>query len=144
MQSCMRQESLSAGIGDVSWFLRGEGENRVTSLVAEHPGKRAREEQKLLCRLCRLAITDETQGLEVNGLHCHTFFNPAGLVFEIACFADAAGCRQEGTASTHFSWFADTSWQVAVCRSCETHLGWYFQGAETSFYGLIRNRLING
>jgi len=85
------------------------------------------------------------QALEVNSQHFHTFFNPAGLVFEIACFADAIGCRVEGVSSTHFSWFAGTNWQVAVCRNCQTHLGWFFQGqGMSSFYGLIRNRLING
>ncbi len=142
MQSCLRQ-ALLVGSEDVSCFLRGEGKGKVTFLPVERAGKHVRREQKLLCRVCRLEITDESQALEVNNMHCHTFFNPAGMVFEVSCFADAAGCRQEGVPSTHFSWFADTSWQVAVCRSCATHLGWFFQGPSTRFYGLIRNRLIS-
>lgn len=120
--------------GYIPLSLRGEGERRSVSLVVERPGRKmSGKEQRLLCSLCRLVITDERQVLEVNGLHYHTFFNPAGLVFEIACFADAKGCRQEGVPSTHFSWFAETSWQVAICRSCESHLGWFFQGREMSF-----------
>jgi len=114
-------------------------------LVVEHPGKRAgREESAWLCALCRRKITSEDQALEVNGLHRHTFFNPAGLVFEIGCFSDAQGCRPEGPPSTHFSWFAGTCWQIALCRGCDTHLGWLFQGTEERFYGLIINRLVKG
>lgn len=125
--------------------MRGDGESLPVNLIMERPGQKlSGEERKLFCRRCRLMITDEGQVLEVNGMHFHTFFNPAGLVFEIACFADAAGCRQEGVPSGHFSWFSGTHWQVAVCRSCETHLGWFFQGQGASFYGLIRNRLSYG
>lgn len=132
--------------GEGSLFLRGgEGGGRSVNLVIERAGQNLPgKDRRVFCRLCRLAITDERKAVEVNGLHFHTFFNPAGLVFEIACFADAAGCRQDGVFSNLFSWFAGTHWQVAVCRSCETHLGWFFQGQEMSFYGLIRNRLIYG
>lgn len=131
--------------GESWFFLRSGGEKSPEALVIERPGeKRSGKGERLLCRLCRLPITDEQQALEVNGLHFHTFFNPAGLVFEIACFANAAGCRREGASSTHFSWFAGTSWQVAVCRRCASHLGWFFQGRETDFFGLIRKQLISG
>ncbi|MBU0945302.1 MAG: hypothetical protein KJ804_09955 [Proteobacteria bacterium] len=127
-----------------SLFLRGRGEEWAVPLLTDRSAeKRSEKEQKLLCSLCRLVITDTSQAMEVNGLHGHAFFNPAGLVFEIACFADAVGCRQEGVPSSHFSWFAGTTWQVAVCRSCDSHLGWFFQGRGMSFFALIRNRLLN-
>ena len=107
------------------------------------PGPRleAAAEQALLCAACSAAITDEKQAIEVGGSHHHTFFNPAGIVFELRCFQQAAGAIAQGDLSTEFTWFAGFQWQVALCSSCKTHLGWHFTSAQ-SFYGLIKDRLI--
>jgi uncharacterized CHY-type Zn-finger protein len=103
------------------------------------------EEKLLLCRACGFTITSASHAVEVNGKHEHTFFNPAGIIFEIACFAAAPGCFIIGEASTYFAWFKDHTWRFVVCGSCNAHLGWHFQsGSGAGFFGLIRNRLVEG
>jgi hypothetical protein len=70
----------------------------------------------------------------------HTFFNPAGIVYEIGCFRNAPGCMTYGPPSLEFAWFSGYSWQVVCCRSCQEHLGWIFY-ADDEFFGLIINKL---
>ena len=104
-----------------------------------------REERLLLCRACGFTITSTSHAVEVDGKHQHTFFNPAGIIFEINCFAAAPGCLIIGEASTYFAWFKDHSWRFAVCASCNSHLGWHFQASSgAGFFGLIANRLVEG
>jgi len=106
----------------------------------EHPVEK--EENNILCRRCDHPITRQADLIAVDGSREHTFFNPAGIVFEIRCFSRAPGCRLEGAPSSDFTWFAGYRWQLALCLSCLTHLGWYFSGADAAgFFGLIRNRL---
>ena len=72
-----------------------------------------REQQKgLLCRHCRLLITTSRERLDKAGKHLHTFFNPAGVVYEIGCFRRAPGCLPFGPSSTEFAWFKGYSWQL--------------------------------
>ena len=103
------------------------------------------EQQGLLCSTCRSLITREDQAISINGRHQHAFFNPAGITFEIRCFQSAPGAALQGTASTEFSWFAGHAWQIALCATCHTHLGWRFVGQSVSseFYGLIASRLLS-
>ena len=79
--------------------------------------------------------------MAVHGTHIHTFFNPAGIVYEICCFRKAEGCAVHGDATAEFAWFAGSHWQYAVCGACQEHLGWFFTTPGESFFGLIRNRL---
>ena len=99
------------------------------------------EEEELRCAACGHPITRPKLRISVNGQHGHTFVNPAGILFEIGCFSEAEGCGELGPESDEFSWFPGYSWQVAVCRSCMTHLGWRFWSSGRTFYGLILNRL---
>ncbi len=94
------------------------------------------------CRVCHSAVTDTDNGIAVNGSHSHIFANPHGYVFEIACYKRAAGCRVMLAPSMEFSWFRGYHWQVAICKTCSNHLGWYFQSSESSFYGLIQKNLM--
>ena len=103
-----------------------------------------KEQQKgLLCRHCRLLITTSREQLDKEGTHLHTFFNPAGIVYEIGCFRRAPGCLPFGPSSTEFAWFSGYIWQVVYCRGCQQHLGWMFSG-EDRFFGLIVNKLAEG
>lgn len=97
--------------------------------------------KKLCCRACRNVITDEAQGVSIDGDHVHTRTNPAGITFRFGCFQRAPGCSEIGTASGEHTWFSGCRWRIAVCRGCGRHLGWSFQGAQ-SFFGLILGRLI--
>jgi hypothetical protein len=72
----------------------------------------------------------------------HTFANPHGLVFEIGCFREAAGCSLLGAPTDEFTWFHGFRWRVACCMRCLCHLGWCFtSGAGGRFFGLIVDRL---
>ncbi len=98
----------------------------------------------ILCRACRFPVTADQYIVAVNDRHQHTFFNPAGIVFEIRCFARAAGIAVHGERTDEFSWFAGYRWQYGHCTSCMTHLGWYFSSVGHSFYGLIVSGLLDG
>ena len=98
----------------------------------------------MFCRVCLTRITAAEQGISINGRHLHAFFNPAGIAFEIRCFRSAAGTVGHGPMSAEFTWFSGYSWQIALCKVCQTHLGWRFVASSASheFYGLIVSRLL--
>jgi hypothetical protein len=97
----------------------------------------------LLCKQCLQAITHRSHQIIVNGAHEHTFANPHGIVFEIGCFKSAIGCGYVGQPTDEFSWFKGFIWQVAVCGSCITHVGWLFTSSSIdSFIGLILDRIV--
>jgi hypothetical protein len=96
----------------------------------------------LLCANCLNLVTLHQAAITVNNAHQHTFANPHGLVFTIGCFKQAPGCGAAGEATAEFSWFSGYRWRVAVCAACLSLLGWRFSSGETSFYGLILDRLV--
>lgn len=97
----------------------------------------------VICRRCRHAITAAAERRTIQGAHLHTFANPEGIVFEIACYRDAWGCAYVGPASSEFTWFAGYRWRIAVCAGCHTHLGWRFAGIDGHhFHGLITGRIV--
>lgn len=96
----------------------------------------------LLCSRCGNRVTKERYSLKVNSKSEHTFFNPQGVVFNISCFKRAEGCALYGEPTTEFSWFGGYRWQYALCSGCHLHLGWRYISSESSFFGLIRNLLI--
>jgi hypothetical protein len=99
----------------------------------------------LLCKVCGHVIARKEASIKVIGKHLHTFFNPAGLLFEIGCFAAAPGCLNEGEPTDFFSWFPGCRWRYAYCASCYHHLGWQFLPTSGSpFWGLIHNLLVEG
>lgn len=96
----------------------------------------------IICRQCRNHITDESRRFSIDGKHIHTFANPRGNVYDIACFNSVVGCYRAGHPSDEFTWFKGYSWQVVICTGCMTHLGWYFTSSgEHRFFGLIVDRL---
>jgi hypothetical protein len=98
-------------------------------------------ESWLFCRYCGHRIAPAAAAVEMNGSHHHTFFNPAGIVYQIRCFSSAAGCIVTGDASSEFTWFAGFSWRIALCSACLAHMGWFFSSGENGFYGLISTKL---
>lgn len=97
----------------------------------------------IVCRQCLYVITSSAEREVINGAHAHTFANPQGIVFEIACYRYAWGCAYAGPASPEFTWFAGHVWRIAVCANCHVHLGWRFSTpAGHFFHGLITGRLI--
>jgi len=101
----------------------------------------AKKEKRLFCALCRHPITHQDERIPVNGRSEHTCTNPGGYTFRICCFHEAGGCVAIGEATTAHTWFKGYVWQVAICASCERHLGWRFQAPADYFHGLILDRL---
>lgn len=100
------------------------------------------EEGWIVCRQCRQRLTRPGYRISVNGSHRHSFANPSGIVFEIACYAKVQGCQVWGKPSPEFTWFAGHSWEILICSRCSIHLGWLFTGSPRSrFFGLILEHL---
>jgi hypothetical protein len=99
--------------------------------------KSADSEEAIRCKTCGRTVTTKRQKIVVGSSHSHTFFNPAGIVFELACFRRAPGCHVVGESTSEFTWFAGHVWRFALCSGCNSHLGWYFEAPEQSFFGLI-------
>ena len=122
---------------------------KKTPVAPDHPESQEQSETELdedayiLCRQCSQPVTRPDDRISVQGAHIHTFANPHGLVFEIACFRSVLGCGTVGPATDEFSWFSGYHWQIVICATCLTHLGWLFTSAgRDSFAGLILDRLI--
>ncbi|MBB5347342.1 hypothetical protein JWG42_11400 [Desulfoprunum benzoelyticum] len=113
-------------------------------LAADREEDRAEEDPGVSCRVCAHRITGDTDRIAVNGSHTHTFFNPAGLLFELGCFRRAPGCLVSGEASDQFTWFAGYLWRPAFCAYCAAHLGWRFEKEGHAFFSLILANLHNG
>lgn len=81
----------------------------------------------------------------VNANYC----NPAGYIHETLTVhktADTA-VKMVDRASTEFSWFPGYAWQIAVCRECDTHIGWKFIAVTKNlkpktFFGLSCKSLV--
>ena len=98
----------------------------------------------LYCSVCLGFITESDSSLEIQGSHLHTCTNPAQLTYTIGCFRDAPGCNHLGEPIADHSWFTGYRWSLALCASCEKHLGWIFRGYGPvyRFYGLIVRELV--
>lgn len=136
------QLPVGFSVEPISLLFRGQsdapGATPDSSIDDETDNEQSRA---LLCRICLLPITTRKQRIEKEGKHLHTFFNPAGIVYEIGCFRNAPGCRTYGPLSSEFAWFTGYSWQVVCCCSCQEHLGWRFL-KDDEFFGLIVKKLV--
>ena len=103
-----------------------------------------KQERAILCRSCRSEVTSLNREISIHGKHMHTFFNPAGIVYEILCFSKASGCVTHGKPTDEFTWFPGYTWEYSLCASCLDHLGWFFNSSGDSFFGLINGKLIVG
>ena len=137
IRSCLRS---SRGAGRMALWLRDGQEKR-----GGHPVSagvfREKEYRAVLCRECGHTITFSRAVLAVDGSSSHTFFNPAGILFEIICFSKAPGCVVQGPPSIRFTWFSGFTWRLAFCGGCLTHAGWLYESGESAFFGLIGNKL---
>ncbi len=104
--------------------------------------KSARSQGAIRCKNCGWNITTKEQRIAVNDSHTHTLFNPAGIVFELVCFRKAPGCFLAGEPTSEFTWFAGHVWRYALCQNCNNHLGWFFEGSDSSFFGLILSNIV--
>jgi hypothetical protein len=114
-------------------------------IVAPSPATEAEPsvatEDAIVCAGCSRAITRAEARVARGGSHVHTRLNPHGWVWEFGCFLEAPGCRVTGEPTEEHTWFAGQAWRIADCAGCGVHLGWRFDGADGSFFGLILERL---
>ncbi|MBN2497280.1 MAG: hypothetical protein JXR96_21990 [Deltaproteobacteria bacterium] len=97
----------------------------------------------VVCAGCGFGISSSDQAVEVDGRHAHTFFNPAGILFEIGCYREASGCIAHGRPTDEFAWFPGFNWRYAACGGCGQHLGWLFESrAGSAFFGLVLERIV--
>lgn len=122
-------------------FRGDRKESSSRPIVASNRETAAELPEALYCKGCGRAVTAKDQAITVQSSFRHTFFNPAGIVFELGCYRQAPGCNPAGPPSTEFSWFAGYSWRLALCSGCQAHLGWCFESALARFWGLILNKL---
>ncbi len=120
--------------------IRGQRRHDPDYLTDDQDDAADERHRALLCSACRTPITSAGERHEKQNKHLHTFFNPAGIVYEIGCFRKAPGCLVYGRPSTEFSWFSGYCWQIVYCRRCGQHLGWKFSGVD-EFFGLIVKKL---
>jgi len=130
-------ELVLPGFLFISTERKSRREEKLASRAAEQPKK----EKRLFCAQCRHPITHQDERIRVNGQHEHTCTNPYGFPFRIGCFRAAAGCVAQGEATAEHTWFAGYAWKIAVCASCDVHLGWRYEAPADRFYGLILDRL---
>jgi hypothetical protein len=95
------------------------------------------------CATCSHVVGRSSDGIEVNDAHQHTFVNPYGVQFHLACYREALGCAISGERTAADSWFPGFGWQYAWCAECKQHLGWLFDKTDAYFYGLITDRIQN-
>jgi hypothetical protein len=95
----------------------------------------------IVCAVCGAEITDSSLRIERLGLHVHRCVNPAGMEYQVACFAAARGLLVASNRSSEWSWFPGYQWQIEVCAGCKTHLGWRYSRGDESFHGLVVDRL---
>ena len=140
-------EIVLFGVNDDFPPLFKDGEKSLKPRLNSSPNidtdQKERSEKYLVCKTCKNKITTISNKLEIYGAFQHSFLNPGGHVFEIACFFEAPGCVVTGEPTSEWTWFPDYQWQIALCSYCMSHLGWYYlANKKLSFFGLILNTLI--
>ena len=126
---------------EADWF----NVTAASNLVADEDEARARPQRALYCVDCQLYLTAEQFLHAVRGKTNHHCTNPAGIAFELLCFALAPGIETSASALVEHSWFPPLAWSLAMCRGCGAHRGWAFSdGGTTVFFALIKAHLREG
>lgn len=120
----------------------GRSSGDKPSVKKDHQ-KQADSDRAICCKTCGHSITSRNHKKTVGGSHSHTFFNPAGIVYEIGCFKQAPGCHVAGESTAEFSWFSGYLWRFSFCSNCQSHLGWFYEQGESGFFGLILRQLMD-
>lgn len=129
---------------DREYLLKGEVSGEIYSSIEDEDKEETVDKKwHILCAECSQAITGDSERIEINGAHEHTFVNPSGIIFQIGCFARVSGTNISGEVTEQWSWFKGYGWRIVCCGRCSTHLGWvYMSGGEIRFFGLILSRLL--
>ena len=121
--------------------FKPDGSERARARADKRAGGGGGAARAYWCATCDTRVADEESAREIGGAHRHSFVNPAGVAFDIGCFA-AARCRVQGAPTLEATWFAGCAWSYALCANCGAHLGWCYDGESGRFFGLIFARLV--
>ena len=116
-------------------------DERILSLESAEAEEDTTREEKILCRNCHSFITEKENEIKINNTDFHLFQNPMGVYFRVVCFSYAEGCSIISDYTDEHTWFSGFSWAIVLCRVCHSHLGWHYVSPESSFFGLIADRL---
>jgi len=109
-------------------------DKRTSLFVCEEDAKIL--EWRLVCASCGHLVTRVYEKIEVRGRHHHDF-PYFGNIVRLGCYRKAPGCVGVERISNGYSWFRGYSWQIQLCASCYTQLGWKYMSQDDSFYGLV-------
>lgn len=132
--------------GGLALILRKQADSSLDIDQKDQTGDSpAEEEEKLYCINCGHLITKGSWRISVGGDHEHTFFNPAGNIYELFCFKEAPGVFAKASPSSEFTWFKGYQWQPVFCSACAVLMGWKFLGEQAPriFFTLIKSKLAN-
>ena len=113
------------------------------SSLFEHAEDDNFQEWRLACAFCGHLVTTVSEKIAVRGRHHHNF-PYYGHIVRLSCYRSAPGCVGVERISNGCSWFRRYAWQIQLCRSCYTQLGWKYMSHEDSFYGLVFKLLREG
>ncbi|MFO0727546.1 MAG: cereblon family protein [Myxococcota bacterium] len=111
--------------------------------------KLSEEERALRCRQCAAVISRPTEIFRMRSeAMVQVFPNPLGMLREIITVRAAWGLEIHGPPTTEFTWFEGYAWEIALCASCRTQVGWRYQAVQASalpeFFGLLTRAVVEG
>lgn len=122
-------------------YFSNEGMDHLTYLkqrpsIFENENDLRIRQRILICAACGQPVTKVSEKIEVLGRHDHAF-PYYGEIIPLGCFRNATGCLGVESISKGYSWFRGYAWQIQVCLSCFSQLGWKYISDKDSFYGLM-------
>ena len=98
------------------------------------------------CSRCRQEISNTSFIFSLHGQPTHNAFaNPAGHLRVVITFEFVRNYIEDSCLTSDFTWFAGYSWQIIVCQSCKSHLGWKYHTTSEEqpklFYGLLQTSI---
>ena len=141
-QSWVKELSLLSILPFNPLFFRENPSNPIKKTQDDDSSTDKLKKRLILCSKCNNVLTDDSKGYSFDGDSEYTFKNPDDIYFTILLFQAVEGAHILGPPTKEFSWFHGFFWNYVHCKSCDIHLGWFFQdGKNESFFGLIKTRL---
>ena len=117
-----------------------DGANRAKTESEKEPeaGRRT-----LRCKACQSELADEQDVFSATKEGpVGAYINPAGFLHEIVTLRAVRGISLTGPAVAQASWCIGYTWTIAICMTCQAHLGWQFDATTDqmppTFWGLRR------
>ena len=95
------------------------------------------------CRGCGTRLASDADCISVGGRPIRAaFVNPAGVTCEILTMASVENLAHAVVSTEEETWFEGYAWRPVACATCEAHLGWRYEAADSSatppdFYGIL-------